>query len=77
MKDKFKLNEENQEDMIRKIKEFFSEEYDMDLGDLAGQLVLDFFLDNLASNIYNQGIEDSYIYINDAKEDLLALKKFK
>lgn len=62
MKDKFKLSEENKRDMIDKIKEFFLEEYNEDLGELASQLVLDFFLDNLAPNIYNQAIEDSYLY---------------
>ncbi len=61
MNSNLKIDKENQEEIIRKIKAFFLDEYEMELGDLASQIVLDFFLNNLGTNIYNQGVENSYI----------------
>lgn len=74
MKKKVKLNEENKRDMKRKIVKYFSEERGEDLGELASELVLDFFVQELAPNIYNQGVEDSYVYMKDGIEDLFALQ---
>lgn len=71
---RIKLNQSNKEEMKKKIKEYFSKERDEDLGELASELILDFFLKELAPNIYNQGVEDSYTYMQNNIEDLLALK---
>lgn len=69
-----KLSEANKADMKRKITAYFAKERDEDLGELASQLVLDFFLKELGPNIYNQGIEDAYEYMQNNIEDILALK---
>lgn len=71
---KIKLNESNKADMKREIKKYFSSERNEDLGDLASELVLDFFMKKLAPHVYNQGIEDAYGYMQINIEDLLALK---
>lgn len=77
MNKKIKVNQANKEQMLDKIAKYFYEERGEALGELAAQLVLDFFLEELAPNIYNQGIEDSYAYIQNQLEDLHALKIFK
>ena len=74
MKKKIKLSEQNKRELKYKIIKYFSEERGEDLGELASELVLDFFLEELAPNIYNQGIEDSYVYMKDGIEDLFALQ---
>ena len=74
MKKKIKLSAQNKRDLKHKIVKYFSEERDEDLGELASELVLDFFMEELAPNIYNQGIEDSYAYMKDSIEDLFALQ---
>ena len=74
MKKKINLNAENKEAMRSKIVKYFSEERDEDLGELASQLILDFFLMELAPSIYNQGVEDAYTYTRDKLEDLFALQ---
>lgn len=74
MKKKIKLSDENKEAMRSKIVGYFAEERDEDLGELASQLILDFFVDELAPLIYNQGVEDSYSYTRDKLEDLFALQ---
>ncbi|MGO1469684.1 MAG: DUF2164 domain-containing protein [Tissierella sp.] len=74
MKKKIKLSDENKREMKHKISTYFSEERDEDLGELASQLVLDFFIEELAPHIYNQGVEDAHNYMNDKIEDLFALQ---
>ena len=74
MKKKINLSNEKKEAMKSKIVEYFWEERDEDLGELASQLILDFFLFLLAASIYNQGVEDAYTYTRDKLEDLFALQ---
>lgn len=72
--ERIKLSKETKEEMRYKIIEYFSKERDEDLGELASQLILDFFIDELSPYIYNQGVEDSYTYIRDKSEDLFLLQ---
>ncbi len=72
---KIKLTNEKREYMISAIKNYFSNERDEDLGDLASGMILDFFIDELATEFYNQGVYDSYVYMNDRCEDLLSIQK--
>ena len=77
MNNKIKLNEERKKEMVSLIKEYFLKEREEDLGDLAALMILDFFIEKLAPEIYNQGINDSYKYVNDKIEDLFALQIIK
>lgn len=72
-----RIEDGKREAIIRSIKGFFLDERDEDLGDLASSLILDFIIDELAPEFYNQGIEDSYKYMNDMLEDLLGIKKYR
>lgn len=74
-KDKIKISKEKRQEMISSIKEYYSNERDEDLGDLAAGLILDFIIDELAVEFYNQGIFDSYKYMIDRCEDLLSIQK--
>ncbi|NBI07429.1 DUF2164 domain-containing protein [Senegalia massiliensis] len=74
---KIKINKDKKLIMIGKIKDYFLKERGDDLGDLAAELVLDFFIEELAPDIYNTAIEDSYTYINDKLQDLFALQIVK
>ncbi|WP_434512202.1 DUF2164 domain-containing protein [Desulfitobacterium sp. AusDCA] len=72
---KIEINKETQEDMILEIKAYFLKEREEDLGDLAAQLILDFFMEKLAPLAYNQGVFDSYKYMSERTEDLLGIQK--
>lgn len=76
-KNGIKIDKEIREEMISSIKGFFLDERDEDLGDLASSLILDFIIDELAPEFYNQGVEDSYKHMNDKVEDLLGIKKYR
>lgn len=77
MDKKIKIDKDKKQDMIEKIKDYFLKEREDDLGDLAAELVLNFFLEELAQDIYNKGIEDSYTYMSDKLQDLFALQIVK
>ncbi|AZV57533.1 DUF2164 domain-containing protein [Clostridium sp. AWRP] len=71
---KIKLSKEKKQEMISTIKDYFLNERDEELGDLASSLILDFIVEELAPEFYNQGVYDCYKYIADRNEDLLSLQ---
>jgi len=72
-KEKIQLEDEKRREMIQAIKHYFSEQKDEEWGELASGLLLNFIIDELAPEFYNQGIYDAYKTINDRTEDLLSL----
>lgn len=76
MSKKIELSKEKREKMISDIKNYFLNERDEDIGDLAARLILDFFMEKLALEVYNQGVYDSYKYMSDKIEDLLGIQKY-
>ena len=71
-----KLSKEQKDRMIWEIKTYFSKERDEDLGDLASSLILDFFIEKLGPQMYNQGIQDAQRYMEEKVMDMLELEKF-
>jgi uncharacterized protein (DUF2164 family) len=73
-KDTIKLTKEKKEFMISTLKEYFLKERDEELGDLSSGLLLDFIIEELAPEFYNQGVYDSYKYIGERVEDVLSIQ---
>ena len=69
------LSKERRDAMISEIKNYYSVERDEVIGELAAGMLLDFFMERLAPEIYNQGVYDSHKYIAEASEDLLSIPK--
>jgi uncharacterized protein (DUF2164 family) len=69
------LTKERRDDMISDIKYYFLKEREEEIGDLAAGLILDFILEKIAPEFYNQGVFDSHRYMGDAIEDLLSIQK--
>lgn len=76
MNNKIKLSKEKREQMNLAIKSYFQNERDEELGDLASDLILNFIIEELASEFYNQGVYDAYQYMNDRIEDVLGMQKY-
>lgn len=70
-----KLSKDKKKELLEKIKVFFLEERNVELGDLSAEIVLDFFLKELGKIIYNRAIEDTYNLMQDRIEDILTLQK--
>ena len=74
-KNQIKLDKQKREAMIEIIKTYFSNERDEDLGDLGAALVLDFIIEKLAPEFYNQGVQEAYQYFNERVEEVLGIQK--
>ncbi len=70
-----KLTKETRDDMVSAIKNYFLKEREEEIGDLAAGLILDFIIEELAPEFYNQGVYDSYKLMGDRIEDLMALQR--
>ncbi len=70
-----KVTKERRDDIISDIKNYFLKEREEEIGDLAAGLILDFILEKIAPEFYNQGVYDAHKYMGDAIEDLLSIQK--
>jgi uncharacterized protein (DUF2164 family) len=64
------LTKERREALIKEIITFFKTEKDQELGIIAAEDILDFFLQNLGKDIYNKAIDDSKVTLKQSLEDL-------
>ena len=71
------ISKEVREKMISSIKEYFYKERDEDLGDLSSSLILDFIIEELGPEFYNQGVLDAHKFMNEKIEDLFGIQIYK
>ncbi|MBU1152099.1 DUF2164 domain-containing protein [Patescibacteria group bacterium] len=64
------ITEAKRETLLREIITFFKEERDEELGLIAAEEVLDFFLQNTALEIYGRGIADAQKLLRQHSTDL-------
>lgn len=69
---KIELSKEEKKMAVLKIREYFNNERDESIGDLQGELILDFIIENIGPHIYNQAISDMQKYMNEKVEDMYA-----
>lgn len=74
MKPRIQLSKEKRDFLIASIKEFFRNEREEEIGDLAAILLLDFFMEKLAPAVYNQGIQDCVALFKEKLDDLEGLE---
>ena len=79
-KDKLiKLSKEEEEALLDNLRDYMSEEFDLDIGNLPAKFLFDFMVDLIGSKIYNQVIDDAEPWLYDRfmgiLEDSHALKK--
>ena len=79
-KDKLiKLSKEEEEALLDNLRDYMSEEFDLDIGNLPAKFLFDFMVDLIGSKIYNQAIDDAEPWLYERfisiLEDSHALKK--
>lgn len=72
---KITIEKEERECLISKIKNYYLNIREEEIGDLAAGLLLDFIVDEIAPAFYNQGVRDSYRFMSERVEDLLNIEK--
>jgi uncharacterized protein (DUF2164 family) len=73
--EKFHLSKETKQEMIDQIKAYFQDERDEEIGDLGASIILDFIIEKLAPEFYNQGVLDSHAFLQDHLSDVLEIQK--
>jgi uncharacterized protein (DUF2164 family) len=67
---RIQLTDERRECMLRSIKRYFAETLDQELGDLAAERLLEFFVKELGAPVYNQAIQDARKFLLEKLDDL-------
>lgn len=75
MDNKINLSKGKKDEMIAAIKNYFFNEREEEIGTLAAGMILNFIMDELAPEFYNQGVYDAYRYMSDRVEDMLGIQK--
>jgi uncharacterized protein (DUF2164 family) len=71
---KIRLTKEQRIDMVTSIKRYFKQEKGEEIGDLGAGLMLDFIIERLAPEFYNQGVSDSSQYMSERIEDMMSIQ---
>lgn len=74
-KNNIEVSKEKKEYMISLIKTYFQNEREEEIGDLASALILDFVIEKLAPEFFNQGIAEAHKYMSDRLEEVFAIQK--
>lgn len=73
------LSDEAEEIVLDKLREYMSEEFDVDIGYLPAEFLLDFIIETLGPPLYNQVIDDIEPWLYDrftgVLEDMHSFKK--
>lgn len=64
------INDERKKLLQARIHNFFLEEYDLDLGLIGQGKVLDFFLDEMGNEIYNEALDEALKFIKYQQENM-------
>jgi uncharacterized protein (DUF2164 family) len=64
------LSEEKRKDAIEVIIKFFKDERDEEIGIIAAENLLDLFLEMIAKDVYNKGVDDAKIALKKRFDDL-------
>ena len=71
--ERIKLEKEKRADMVKAMISYFKNERGEEIGQLAAGMLLDFIIEELAPEFYNQGVLDSCAYMNERVEDMGSL----
>ena len=69
------LSKEQKEQAASKLKKYFMENFEVEIGMLQSEFFIDFISENIGSYYYNKGIEDSLSYMTDKLDDLYLLMR--
>jgi len=67
---KIRLTDDRRERMLRSVRRYFADELDQEIGDLAAERLLDFFVRELGAPVYNQAIQDARAFVQQRLDDL-------
>jgi uncharacterized protein (DUF2164 family) len=67
---RIRLTDDRRARMLRGVRRFFAEALDQEIGELAAERILDFFVKELGAPVYNQAIQDARAFLQRNLDDL-------
>lgn len=67
---KVKINEDEKKVLISKIQDYFATERDEEIGIIAAENILEFFLDELGKNVHNSALDKAKKWYLKKMDDL-------
>lgn len=64
------LSETRRQRLIAGLEGFFRQEFDEEISTFRAEQLLDFFLEALGPQVYNQGVQDARAYLQRSLDDL-------
>jgi uncharacterized protein (DUF2164 family) len=72
---KIEISKEEKKKAVQDIREYFLKERNEEIGELAGEFVLDFISEKLGPYFYNKAVIDIQKYMNEKVDDLFSFMK--
>ena len=69
------LTKEQREKSIAKIKEYITEDLNIEISNMQSGFLIDFITDNISGYYYNKAIADALYFMTEKTEDLYLLLK--
>jgi uncharacterized protein (DUF2164 family) len=67
---RIRITDERRERLLRSLRRFVAERFDLDLSEYRAGELLDFFVKELGAPIYNQAIRDAHAFLEEKLTDL-------
>ena len=71
--DKIEFSNEEKEMMTQKVKMYFQEELNQDIGTFDAEFLIDFFAEEMGGFFYNRGLYDAEIMISEKVSEISDL----
>ncbi|EAQ67352.1 hypothetical protein MED121_15534 [Marinomonas sp. MED121] len=76
---KFSFTQAEKDNLIPKLKQYMSAEFELDLGGFEAEFLLDFIAKEFGSSFYNKGLQDAQAVVLERmeviNEEIYALEK--
>ncbi|GMG88758.1 DUF2164 domain-containing protein [Biformimicrobium ophioploci] len=68
--EKLKFTEEEKRQIVQKVKIYFAEELDQDIGNFDAEFLIDFFSEEIGAYFYNRGLYDAQALFSKKVDEL-------
>ncbi len=65
-----KFSKDETDKIVGKVKAYFNDELDQDIGGFEAEFLIDFFAKEIGSYFYNRGLSDAHTLVTEKSEEL-------
>ncbi|MGX5201203.1 DUF2164 domain-containing protein [Aliikangiella sp. IMCC44632] len=68
-----KFSRDETDRIVGKVKDFFNDELDQDIGNFEAEFLIDFFAKEIGPYFYNRGLSDAQVLFTEKSEEVVYL----